>query len=351
MKRKYLVPIFLLSLCLLFTACRQEPACTHQSIVTVTENKATCIEKGTLKHKCQTCDLIITQITPPGDHNFTETQTREATCKEEGIITRTCTICNTTEERSTALVAHQFDIYSLTPSVCTVCGETVADAANTPDNPWYGKNWIALGTSFSSEEQGTYMEPLAERSGLNVTALGIPGGQANTQILQSIQNTDLSQADLITIEFGVNDWASNIPLGTPGNTVPYYGELEDWNNGGTEEGTFAGACYQIFRLLQSKAPQATIIFLTESTGRAHSEEANCAQESVNQLSLFQMNYTEVAMSVARFMGVRVIDAGSLSMINQYHPDYLKDIIHHSELGGQQYALTVWMELKDIAPLL
>ena len=39
------------------------------------------------------------------------------------------------------------------------------------------------------------------------------------------------------------------------------------------------------------------------------------------------------------------------MINQHHPQYLTDQIHHTELGGQQYALIVWLELKDMAPLL
>lgn len=352
MKRKMLIPICLMILCLLFTACQQETAaCAHQSIVTTAEKEATCVEKGTLKHSCQSCGLIITQVTPLGAHNFVESQTREATCAEEGIITRSCTICGATEESSIAPLAHQFDVYSLTPSDCTVCGETVADAANTPDNPWYGKNWIALGTSFSSEEEGTFMEPLAERSGLNLTALGIPGGTANAHILYILQNTDLSQADLITIEFGINDWFGNVPLGNPGDSSPYYTDLDKWNNGGTEDGTFAGACYQIFQMLQKNAPQATIIFLTDSTGRTASDGTNCSIESVNELGLPQMTYTELAMTVARSMGIRVIDAGSHSMINEYHPEYLKDHIHHSELGGQQYALTVWMELKDIAPLL
>ena len=351
MKKKFLLPICLMILCLLFTACQQEATCDHHSIVTTTEKEATCTQKGTLKHSCQLCGVIITQVTPIGDHSFTETQTREATCSEEGIITRSCAVCGTAEERSIAPIAHQFDIYSLTPNTCTVCDDTIADAANVPENPWYGKNWIALGTSFSSEEMGTYMDPLAERSGLNVTALGIPGGTATAHILYFIQNTDLSQADLITIEFGINDWFDNIPLGTPGDSVPYYAELENWNNSGTEEGTFAGACYQIFQILQKKAPQATIIFLTESTGRSSSSGDNCSIESINKLGLPQVSYTEVAMSLARSMGIRIIDAGCTSMINQYHPEYLKDHIHHSELGGQQYALAIWMELKDIAPLL
>ena len=78
---------------------------------------------------------------------------------------------------------------------------------------------------------------------------------------------------------------------------------------------------------------------------------NCSAEKRNHLDLRQRDYAEMAMDVAAYVGIPSIDAGSTSMINQYHTDYLKDQIHHTDLGGQQYALTVWLELKDMAPLL
>lgn len=195
------------------------------------------------------------------------------------------------------------------------------------------------------------MEPLAARTGLEVTNLGVPGGTAIAHVLQSAQNSDaLADADLVTIEFGVNDWIEGVPLGGVGDTVPYLYSDDNWNNGGTEEGTFAGACYQIFKTVQEKAPNAVVIFLTEPTGQAGASES-CARERENFMELSQWDYTETAMAVAQYMGIRVIDAGSTSMINQEHPQYLEDHIHHTDLGGKQYALTVWLELKDTAPLL
>ena len=248
------------------------------------------------------------------------------------------------EETVSTHERHQFDLFSTSPSRCTICGETVEDAANTPDNPWYGKNWVALGTSLTSDAQGTYVLPLAERTGLKVSNYGIPGGTAVKEILASAQSADFSQADLITIEFGVNDWYANIPLGAVGDTDSFIAEAQ--------EGSFAGACYQIFTTLQKRAPQAVVIFLTEPTGQTYENNGeNCAAEKKNHEGLFQRNYTETAMNVAEFVGIPVIDAGSRSIINQYHPEYLTDQIHHSELGGHQYALTVWLELKDMAPLL
>lgn len=336
--------------CCLLAGCQEgkAPSCAHQFATKVTQ-EATCHETGTLEHTCQLCGLSVTQITPAADHRFTETVTKEATCSEEGVLTHVCELCGASETSPIAPVLHTFDFYSPEPSRCTLCGETIDGAAADPENPWYGKNWVALGTSLSSEAQGTYIAPLAERSGMTATTLGIPGGTAVAQVLHKVQTADLSQADLITVEFGVNDWFANVPLGTVYDTVPYLATDGEWSNQGTEEGSFAGACYQIFTTLQKQAPNAVIVFLTDSTGREGQD--NCSWEKTNYNGLLQRDYTEMAMQCARYAGIRVIDAGSMSMINRHHPQYLADHIHHSQLGGRQYALTVWMELKDIPPLL
>ena len=349
MKNRVFLSLMTLIFCLFLTACQKDEACSHLNLITTTEKIETCVEGGVLHHRCQSCGVLITQTTPVGQHSFTEALTQEATCVDEGILTRTCNLCGETEKSSIPPAAHQVNVYSLTPSRCTICGTTVEDAANVPGNLWYGKNWVALGTSLTSETQGTYVVPLAERTGLKVTNYGIPGGTAVTEILSSAQTADLSQADLITIEFGVNDWYANIPLGYIGDTVSYVAPTEE---GASGEGSFAGACYQIFTTLQQRAPQAVVLFLTQPTGQAvDATGENCSAEKRNYENLLQRDYTEIAIDVAEFVGIPVIDAGSRSMINKYHPEYLVDQVHHTELGGQQYALTVWLELKDMVPLL
>lgn len=347
--KKTIFAISALIFCCLMAGCQKEevPLCNHQFATTIMQ-EATCQKTGVQAHTCQACGLTVTQTMPAVDHNFTEIVSKEATCGEEGVLTHQCTVCGISEDTPIAPVAHTFHFYSLEPSRCAVCGETVVGAAADPQNPWYGKKWLALGTSLSSEEQGTYVAPLAERSGMTAVSMGVPGGTANAQILQQVQTADFSQADLITIEFGVNDWFENIPLGNIADTVPYLAQIGEWDNEGTEEGSFTGACYQIFTTLQKRAPQAVIVFLTDSTGQSASQD-DCSREKENALGLQQCAYMEVAMTTARYAGIPVIEAGNL--INQEHPQFLADQIHHSELGGKQYALSVWMQLKEIPPLL
>lgn len=350
--KKIIILALTVCLCGVFSSCAKEE-CAHQ-LSAATTKEATCKNTGLMTYTCGSCGIQFTVETPAVEHTFTETVTREATCTEAGVLTHTCTVCGEIKEEPIPLRDHTFDFYSPDPSCCTVCGQMVEGGGvdTSAANPWYGKQWVALGTSLTSEAQGKYTVPLAQRSGMEVTNYGVPGGTAIGHVLQSAQTAELSSADLVTIEFGVNDWVEGVPLGTAGDTVPYLATVDQWSNGGNETGTFAGACYQIFKTVQERASGAVVVFLTEPTGQSVTESGeNCARERTNYLGLRQKDYSDMAVAVAQYMGVSVIDAGSTSMIGQEHPQYLADQIHHTDLGGKQYALTVWMELKDIAPLL
>ena len=344
--KKTTVFLLVLILCLLVCGCAKEE-CAHQFAATVNK-EATCKETGSQTLTCKNCGVSFTLETPANAlHVYSETVTKEATCAEEGILTRACTLCGKKEETPLPLGEHRFDFDSLNPSVCILCGTEVEGGGVDTENPWYGKKWVAVGTSLTSAQEGKFVEPLARRSGMEVTNLGVPGGTAGKEVLESVKNSDaFAGADLVTIEFGVNDWFAGIPLGIITDTNPYVTTEEG------ESGSFAGACYQIFKAVQEKAPNALVVFLTQPTGRNSMETGeSCIREKPNFAGLYQINYIDTAMAVARYMGIPIIDAGSRSMINQEHAQYLKDQIHHTELGGKQYARTIWTELKDMQPLL
>ena len=220
-----------------------------------------------------------------------------------------------------------------------------------PENQWEGKNWTALGTSITSVAQGKYVTPLAELSGLIATNQGVPGSVMGGHILYYAQKaSSLATADIVTIEGSVNDFASANPLGKVGDTVPYFYEFTSpvWENGGTEEGTFAGACYQVFKAVLENAPNAVVICLTDTVGRdINTTGAYYGREKRNSLDLSQKDYNDMLKAVAEYMGVIVIDTATLSGITQENPDYYVDHIHHSDLGGRQFAQTAWSKIKTI----
>jgi hypothetical protein len=234
------------------------------------------------------------------------------------------------------------------------------------ENHWKGKKWVAFGTSLTDNySDNAYIDGTDEPSGKYVTYLkemgkfdagafvnrGMAGGRICGHILHYIRHylanhvtfSDYT-ADLVTIEGSVNDFAGDVPLGEVGDTVPYTSSLLDDS---TDEGTFAGGCYCAFKEAMEAAPNAVVVFLTDSTGRNREGYTDFSWGRKNNHGLYQNDYIEMAIKVARFVGIPVIDCGRDSMINAANPQYIVDHIHHSYLGGEQYAATIWNKLKDI----
>ena len=231
-------------------------------------------------------------------------------------------------------------------------------------NPWKGKTWLALGTSITDTNNtlapdGTctgkyapYLKELGEFGTLENK--GVAGTIVGSHMLYYASHaTHLADADLVTIEGFVNDWVGSRKLGKVGDTIPYHVAWSSpvWDNGGNDEtGSFAGAVYQAFTTLMANAPKAKIVLITDNTGQIiPSTGANCARETLKN-GLTQKDYTDMAISVAHYLGVEVINAGQESQINQEHPEYLIDQIHQTELGGQQFAKAIWSKLKGIYPI-
>lgn len=232
------------------------------------------------------------------------------------------------------------------------------------ENVWEGKKWVAFGTSITDnysqnsyitqgdhagEHTGKYVPYLLDMSKLSESLFvnrGIAGGSINGHILYYIRyyTGDEADADLITIEGAVNDFARSIPLGNVGDTVPYTDSLLPDS---TAEGTFAGACYQAFTTALSNAPNAVVVLFTETTGKDHTGYGNYSQTRKNDLDLTQWDYIDMTIKVAEFVGLPVIKCGQDSMINAQNPQYIADHIHHTYLGGYQYARTIWSKLKFI----
>jgi lysophospholipase L1-like esterase len=229
--------------------------------------------------------------------------------------------------------------------------------------PWNSKVWHAFGTSITDtsyingetgEPTGQYVPYLAEMSGLGVVNHGIAGGTlgkggthgGSANILSAILSADLSGADLITIEGFVNDYACAVDIGTVGD------------DGGTDSVenlskiTLCGALYRAIKHCLENS-NATVILITDSTGREYTMKDGVSVDyriaKKNSSDKVQNDYNQAIIDMGRYMGVRVIDAGGKSQIGQFCTEYLSDHLHHSALGGKQFATVIWDELKNISP--
>lgn len=224
---------------------------------------------------------------------------------------------------------------------------------------WNGKKWIAFGTSITDTSfldnntgayTGKYIPYLMGKANFQLNMQGIAGGtiatggiySAGGNILTRILSTDVSDADIVTIEGFVNDYACGVPLGDESSSTKY---------------SLFGALRLAIDYIQQNS-NAVIVLLTENTGKEVSggggnyyyytkHQAYKSEDDTTIVYIYQNDYNEVIRKVAKFAGCYCIDAGAKSQINVNHPSYLIDHIHQSELGAYQYAEAIWEELKFI----
>ena len=299
------------------------------------------------------------------EHDY-EAVVTDPTCTEQGYTTYTCECGDSYVDDYVDATGHSY-----ANGICTVCGESDPDYAK----PVWG-TWVAFGTSITEDKdymrpnatniKGTYIPYLSELMGVDApdANYSIGGAAFSTHLLMYIHyakyqkngltyngytHTAIKNADLITIEGGVNDFYGSVPLGKVGDTVPYskadpisVNPNSTNNFGGTTDGTFAGCIYAAITELRKVAPDATIVFITDNAGTG-----SCAATKANALGHYLHDYNDMMTAVAESMGCYVIDAGRTAGFEENLKTYLSDHIHQSEAGGEAYANAIWRGLCAI----
>ena len=295
-------------------------------------------------------------------HRYGSTATAP-TCTEQGYTTYTCACGDSYVGDYIEATGHSY-----VSSLCVNCGKA---------DPDYWGTWVAFGTSITEDKdymrpnatniKGTYIPYLSELMGVDAPDANYSMGgaafsthllmymycakyQKNGLTYNGYTHTAIKNADLITIEGGVNDFYASVPLGKLGDTVPYskadpisVNPNSTNNFGGTTEGTFAGCIYAAIIELRKIAPNATIVFITDNAGTG-----SCAATKANSLGYYLHDYNDMMTAVAESMGCYVIDAGRTAGFEENLEVYLSDHIHHSEAGGEAYANAIWDGLCAIA---
>lgn len=201
------------------------------------------------------------------------------------------------------------------------------------DNHWAGKRWIALGTSITANVP-SYVPYLANLSSMSCTKAGNGGGTIGNEgtIYKNIMGRDFANFDLITLEGFVNDWFTNVPLGTIGST---------------ETTTFYGSLYNALIHIKESNPNATLVLITDHHTRKTDSFPAFDIFAKNSAGLTQQDYRDATTELCNFLGIPVIHAGEECGISYLTPDCYLDQIHHTEKGAKIFAETIWAGLKEI----
>ena len=233
---------------------------------------------------------------------------------------------------------------------------------------WEGLHWIGFGTSISDntckmpygesgEVTGKYPSYLEALSGLiyhNYAKGGSTiGDMKNTnadgshptvieKIDEAISDGSIQNADLITIEGFVNDWAHSLPIG----------DITDISDESNNDSTLYMAMHTAVTKIIAANPTARIAFISDSTGKDYysgsKHVGNCTYNEIKSTGT-QRDYIDAMRKFCEYVGILFIDAGQISEINSLHPQYIGDHIHHTYIGGEQFANAIWSILKNVTP--
>lgn len=216
------------------------------------------------------------------------------------------------------------------------------DSSKTFGNQWKGKIWYAYGTSLTNiSNEGKYAKYVEQFSGMILVNKGISGGVltgSDSSIKNAIMNLDdgKSDADLITLECVANDVGVTL------------GDIYS-----TDEHTFCGALNNCIRyLLKNTSAQIVVISSTRWRYKnGYPDEKYTGSEKFGSDEHTMLDMYNSMRDICRNNGVYYIPMGEESGLGLERMNasdlYVKDAIHHTELGGYNLGMYVWSRLANI----
>lgn len=222
------------------------------------------------------------------------------------------------------------------------------NSADIGKTQWYGKIWAGFGTSITDiSRKGKYPTYLAQLSGMSFVNHGHSGGGITSYSDQTIYNdvmtANLAGFDLITLEVGANDGSA--PLGT----------VYDGLSGSDvqDNSTFCGALNKCIRHLQANSNAQIVVMCSPNARYQLNTPSN--QYDGDETS-GPDNHTTLERNLAIqkvcmlnscwFIPAGAMDGFGYARMNASN-NLVDDNIHHTNLGGYNFAQAIWAFLKNI----
>ncbi len=154
--------------------------------------------------------------------------------------------------------------------------------------------------------------------------------------------------DLVVVMGGTNDAGQS--AGSPMGDLSYP----------FDDTTYMGAVALTLVRIQEWVPNATVVLCSPPSGRGINEDWMESDEDMNQnqtepvynsLGYTTQDYAEASRQVAEYLSIPYIDVFGNTGINQFNrSEYIRDLVHPTEAGGEAIARVIIGGLKLIEPL-
>lgn len=231
--------------------------------------------------------------------------------------------------------------------------DVAAAIADAQKSWFYGKKICTFGDSVTAMNK--WQPFLAQYLGATYTVHGVGGctvaltaneeHQTDCMYMNSRINELESDADVILVFGGHNDWANRVPIGS----FPTDNTLELNDSGAV--GTFVYAYALMLKKLMATYPNAKIYTMSCLGGR-WDDTGTFNYDGHYYINGVDMeDYADAVKMVSAYYAIPCIDISSLSGINTLnHAEYLADAIHPNIAGGKLIANTTARELLRFEPI-
>lgn len=196
------------------------------------------------------------------------------------------------------------------------------DIVNEVINPFKGKKWVTIGDSItygyyevSSGVGGRYewQEKVANYFEMKFVNLGISGSTTAGFMRDEVKNNIPSDADIITVMGGTNDYGQNV-------------NINDVKDNEFSGGTYPGAIRDLIRYLTTNFPNAKILFCNCVGGGASSDGITLYEK--NEQGKTYYDYAKKCIETTNEMNIPCIDLFSECGINLYNRNkFISDTVH------------------------
>lgn len=202
-----------------------------------------------------------------------------------------------------------------------------------------GLKYVALGDSVTIG--GRYTSKVVSDTGLSLTNLGVGGMRITGDGTTGISGTDkLSSipldAKVITLNGGINDWYSEIPLG---------------NINDTSTETFYGAMNTIIKYINENIPECCFLICSTTYGEMYNKHGGDWNDArTNRLGLTPNDYGDAMIEAAKKHNCHWVDTGRVGYNQTNIRSYMIDdggLLHPNDFGGSRIGKVISSKLFDI----
>lgn len=202
-------------------------------------------------------------------------------------------------------LGNSIDITDITSLKVLACGDSICKGTRNGDKGFIGE----VGCDYK-----------------NIGVVGATLSSSNTGIYNEIVNENSYVPDVVIANGGINDYMSNITLGT----IPTAPATTDTEANALDKSTIMGGVGYLFYQMAKKWPDAQRFFIITHKTYANSSITGYLPTRQNTKGYTQEDMHDALVAICEVYGVKVIDVYKDGMINSAFPQYRSPVAWASD---------------------